>query len=306
MGGEPMATADRYVVLEDRGLLGVDGEDVRAFLQGLVSNDVRRVAADCAVYAALLTPQGKYLHDFFIVESDGGLLLDCEAARLDDLKRRLGIYKLRAKVALADRSAAFVAAALIGDGALADLGLPAETPGAATRFAGGVAYVDPRLAAAGARAVLPRDGAAAALADAGFAAADRGDYDALRIRLGLADGSRDMEVEKAILLENGFDELHGVDWEKGCYMGQELTARTRYRGLIKKRLVPVAVDGPLPAPGTPVMFEGKEAGEIRSGVDGAALALMRLEYLDRAAASGQPFTAADARITARKPDWAGF
>jgi hypothetical protein len=145
-----------------------------------------------------------------------------------------------------------------------------------------------------------------ALETAGFAAADRGAYDALRIHLGLADGSRDMEVEKAILLENGFDELHGVDWDKGCYMGQELTARTRYRGLIKKRLVPVAVDGPLPAPGTPVMFEGKEAGEIRSGVEGAALALMRLEYLDRAAASGQPFTAADARITAHKPDWATF
>ena len=301
-----MATPERFVVLADRGLIGVDGADAREFLQGLVSNDVRRVAPDRAIHAAFLTPQGKYLHDFFIVDDNGGLLLDCEARRLDDLKRRLGSYKLRAKVALADRSEAFVVAALIGDGILATLGLPAETPGAAARFADGVAYVDPRLAAAGARAVLPRAGAAKALEDAGFAAADRGAYDALRIHLGLADGSRDMEVEKAILLENGFDELHGVDWDKGCYMGQELTARTRYRGLIKKRLVPVAVDGPLPATGTPVMFEGKEAGEIRSGVEGAALALMRLEYLDRAAASGQPFTAADARITATKPDWATF
>ncbi len=301
-----MASADRYVVLEDRGLIGIEGEDAREFLQGLISNDVRGVAPDRAIHAAFLTPQGKYLHDFFIIEDNGGLLLDCESRRLDDLKRRLGIYKLRAKVALANRSEAFVVAALIGDGALATLGLPGETPGAAARFADGVAYVDPRLAAAGARVVLPRDGAATALENAGFAAAERSDYDALRIRLGLADGSRDMEVEKAILLENGFDELHGVDWDKGCYMGQELTARTRYRGLIKKRLVPVTVDGPLPAPGTPVMFEDKQAGEIRSGVEGAALALMRLEYLDRAAASGQPFTAADARITATKPDWAAF
>ncbi len=301
-----MASADRYVVLEDRGLIGIEGEDAREFLQGLISNDVRGVAPDRAIHAAFLTPQGKYLHDFFIIEDNGGLLLDCESRRLDDLKRRLGIYKLRAKVALANRSEAFVVAALIGDGALATLGLPGETPGAAARFADGVAYVDPRLAAAGARVVLPRDGAATALENAGFAAAERSDYDALRIRLGLADGSRDMEVEKAILLENGFDELHGVDWDKGCYMGQELTARTRYRGLIKKRLVPVTVEGPLPAPGTPVMFEDKQAGEIRSGVEGAALALMRLEYLDRAAASGQPFTAADARITATKPDWAAF
>ena len=105
-----MTTPDRYVVLEDRGLIGVDGEDARECLQGLVSNDVRRVAADRAIHAAFLTPQGKYLHDFFIVDDDGGLLLDCEARRLDDLKRRLGIYKLRAKVALADRSEAFVVA----------------------------------------------------------------------------------------------------------------------------------------------------------------------------------------------------
>ncbi|MGF1639884.1 MAG: YgfZ/GcvT domain-containing protein [Rhodospirillales bacterium] len=299
-------TTVRSILLEDRGVIGIDGVDAREFLQGLVSNDVRKVTVDRAVHAALLSPQGKYLHDFFIVAVEGGLLVDCEAGRLDDLRRRLAVYKLRAKVVLADRSDAFAVAAVFGDGALAALGLPADTPGAAVPFAGGVAYVDPRLAAIGARLLLPRDGAAAGLAATGFAAGDRAAYDTLRIGLGLADGSRDMEVERAILLENGFDELHGVDWDKGCYMGQELTARTRYRGLVRKRLVPVAVDGPLPPPGTPVLLDGKETGEVRSGVDGAALALIRLEALERAAASGAPLTAAGARLTPRKPDWAKF
>ena len=102
-------------------------------------------------------------------------------------------------------------------------------------------------------------------------------YDALRLSLGVPDGSRDLPVEKALLLESGFDELHGVDWDKGCYMGQELTARTKYRGLVKRRLFPVRVDGPLPAPGTAIQRNGQEVGEIRSGSGDRALAMLRLD-----------------------------
>jgi tRNA-modifying protein YgfZ len=120
------------------------------------------------------------------------------------------------------------------------------------------------------------------------------------------DGSRDLPVEKAILLEAGFDELNGVDWQKGCYIGQELTARTKYRGLIKKRLMPVRVAGALPPPGTPVMLDGQDAGELRSGQDGIALALLRLEAVAAAAASGEALHAGDARLTPLRPDWARF
>ena len=130
-------------------------------------------------------------------------------------------------------------------------------------------------------------------------------YDRLRVALGVPDGSRDLKVEKAILLENGFDELNGIDWDKGCYMGQELTARTRYRGLVRKRLMPVEIDGPAPDAGTPVMLGDKEAGEIVSTTDGLALAMLRLEYLDPPPAPGA-FTAGTARVTPRKPDWAKF
>ena len=299
----PVMTQASYSVLKDRGLLSLAGGDACVFLQGLVSNDVDKIGPARAVHAAFLTPQGKYLHDFFILQIDGALLLDCEGGRLDDLKRRLSLYKLRADVALSERTADFAVAALFGEGAVEKAGLT-PAAGSAAPFLAGVAYVDPRLAAAGGRAVVPAEGAARALEAAGLAAAGREDYDAWRLGLGLPDGSRDMTVEKALLLENGFNEMGSVDWDKGCYLGQELTARTNYRGLLKKRLVPVAVEGPLPEPQTPLLLDGEEAGEMKSGRGDRGLALIRIEHLEKAAASGLGFTAAGARLTAKEPAWA--
>jgi len=292
-----------YARLENRGLLAVGGGDARTFLQGLVSNDVNRVAAGRAVYAAFLTAQGRYLHDFFISEAAGGLLLECEAARAADLERRLKLYRLRSRVAIEDRSAAFAVFAVFGDGAAEAFSLPDEA-GRAAPLAGGVAYVDPRLAAAGARVVLPA-GSGAPLAEAGCAPAPFAAFDAHRIALGLADGSRDLVPEKTLLLEAGFDELNGVDWQKGCYLGQELTARTKYRGLVKRRLVPVVIDGPAPAAGTPITKDGREVGEMRSTVAGMGLAFLRLEALAEPLTEG-PLTAGDARLVPKKPAWAAL
>jgi folate-binding protein YgfZ len=294
-----------YVLLEDRGFLAVKGDDARSFLQGLVSNNVDKVDARTAIHAAFLTPQGKYLHDFFMVEHAGGLLLDCEAARAPDLMRRLRLDTLRATVTVENAGADFAAAAVFGEGAAEAVGLAAEA-GRAGAFAGGVAYVDPRLAAAGVRLVLARAGAAARLDDCAIAPGEPGDYDRMRLRLGLPDGSNDLPVDKAILLENGFEELNGVDFEKGCYLGQEVTARTKYRGLVRKRLMPVDIDGAAPPVGTPVMLEGREAGEMRSSHGAAGLALMRLESVEAAARDGAPLIAGEATVTPRKPDWAAF
>ncbi len=285
-----------YVELGERGVLAVSGPDTRTFLQGLVSNDVQRVSPARAVYAALLTAQGRYLHDFFIAEIAGALCLDCEAARRDDLLRRLKMYKLRSKVTLEDATQRFAVAAMPGVEALAPLNLAAE-PGAAKETAGGTVFADPRLAAMGARAILPRESISLTLSGAGFSPGILSDYEALRLTLGLPDGSRDLVVEKSLLLENGFDELNGVDWKKGCYVGQELTARTKYRGLVKKRLLPVRIDGPLPAPGTEVKAGGDEAGEMRSGTGGLGLALLRLEQIDK------ELTAGAAKVKPAKPDW---
>lgn len=294
-----------YAILEDRGVIAVTGEDRAAFLQGLVSNDLRRVAEDRAVYALFLTPQGKFLHDFRIAESDGALLLDPETERREEFLRRLKMYKLRSRITLEDRAGSLLAVALFGGDALARLGLP-EDAGAAVPFAGGVAFTDPRLPALGARAFLPRDGAAAALESVGFVPRSAEDYDRLRLSLGVPEGSRDLTPDKALPLENDLDDLNAISWDKGCYMGQELTARTKYRALIKKKLFPVTLDGPLPAPGTPVTLEGKEIGEIRSGRGSSALALLRLEDLTRARQDGLALTAGEATVTPAKPVWASF
>ena len=283
---------------QDRGLIRIEGADARPFLQGIVSNDVNKVSPARAVYAALLTPQGKYLHDFFIAEMGGALMIDCETARRDDLLRRLSRFKLRSKVTLAPAPDGVAVALIYGGGALAALGLGGER-GAGKLFGGGIAYADPRLAEIGARAILPAEAGRAALAAAGIAPGEPGDYERARIDLGLPDGSRDLEIEKSILLESGFDELAGVDWDKGCYMGQELTARTHYRALIKKRLVPVRIEGPAPAPGTPILAGEHEVGVMRSAAGGAGLALLKIEAL-----SGAPeLRAGEARIAPRKPFW---
>ena len=290
-----------YAELPARGLLEVAGEDRVAFLQGLVTNDVTKATEERAIYAALLTAQGRYLFDFFILALGDALYLDTEAARLGDLQRRLSLYKLRSKVTLADASSRFAVA--VGFGAKIENTLGLASEGAAKAFGGGLAYRDPRLAALGLRFALPRATGFAALDEAGFARADEAAYDRHRLAFGVPDGSRDLPVEKALLLESGFDELNGIDWQKGCYMGQELTARTKYRALVKKRLLPVSVEGPLPAPGTPVMRDGTEAGEIHSGRDGQALALLRLDALDEADANA-PLTAGAARLKPEKPLWA--
>jgi folate-binding protein YgfZ len=287
----------RFALLEDRGILAVSGADCRVFLQGLVSNDVEKVTPGQTRYAALLTPQGRYLQDFMMIESAGAIWLETEAARLGDLKRRLSIYRLRAKAAL-DEQPELAVAAVFGDGTHSAMRL-SEQPGAARSFASGVAFVDPRLAALGVRCILPCTELRAALQGAGFAEASFAAYDSLRLGLGIPDGDRDLVREKSILLEAGFDELNGVDWEKGCYIGQELTARTKYRGLIKKRLLPVEIDGPAPAPGTIVTVDGREVGEMRSAREGRGLALLRIE----AVTEGKQLKAGRATLVASRPGW---
>ncbi|MFZ2008329.1 MAG: folate-binding protein [Stellaceae bacterium] len=283
-------TGARFVVLEDRGVLAIGGPDRASFLQGLVSNDTAKISAERAIYAALLTAQGKYLHDFMLVEIGETIWLDGEAARLADLKRRLTMYRLRAKVTIEERSNLAVAAVYGG-------GAPGE-PGAAEKLGDGVVFVDPRLAALGARAMLPREQIGTVLRDRGAAPGDFAEYDRLRLGLGVPDGSRDLVLDKSILLESGFDELRGVDWDKGCYIGQELTARTKYRGLIKKRLFPVRIDGPAPEPGAIVTLDGRDAGEMRSSRDGAGLALLRLEAVGKG-----ELTAGDTTIVPLTPEW---
>ncbi|MBV8402391.1 MAG: folate-binding protein YgfZ, partial [Acetobacteraceae bacterium] len=251
----------RLAKLPARGVLEISGADRISFLQGLVSNDVQDSGPNRAVWAALLTPQGKWLADFFILADSERLLLDCERAQVAMLLQRLSRFRLRSKVELRDASDSLQVYAAWGG-----------APGS-----GRLAAPDPRLPEAGWRV----------LADTALpCSATEEDWDQHRLALGLPDGSRDLESEKTVLLEAGFDELHGVSWTKGCYMGQELTARTKYRGLVKRRLVPVEVRGPLPASGSPVFRNNSEVGAMRSGRGGHGLAQLRLEVLEESLTCG--------------------
>jgi folate-binding protein YgfZ len=272
-----------------RSVIAVGGPDRVEFLQGLISNDTTKVAPGRAIWAALLTPQGRFLNDMFV--ADGGndtLLLETERAHAPALARKLSLYKLRSKVTVEDRGVAMEVAVVFGPDAAKIL--PVE---------GATAFPDSRLADLGVRVLAPVGQAATLLAARGFAAAPLEAYDALRLERGVPDGSRDLVVEKALLLENGFDELNGVDWQKGCYMGQELTARTKYRALIRKRLFPVRIEGALPAPGTSIYKDGQEVGELRSGSGQRALAMLRLD----AVTAGQKLTAGEVGVLPEIPAW---
>jgi tRNA-modifying protein YgfZ len=260
----------KIAALPARAVIAITGEDRVDFLQGLVSNDVGTAAPGHAVWAALLTPQGKWLADFFILSDGERLLLDCERAQLPMVQQRLTRYRLRSRVALNDADL-LVYAAWDGEPEVA-----------------GIAARDPRLPEAGWRVLT---------ADPILANASEEDWDLYRLGLGLPDGSRDLESEKSILLEAGFDELNGVSWTKGCYMGQELTARTKYRGLVKRRLVPVRIDGELPPPGAPLLRDGREVGTMRSSRGGLGMAVVRLEALEHALTSDQTI------VTPLLPDW---
>ena len=278
-----------FSLLPHRSVISVAGADRVEFLQGLISNDTRKVAPGCAIWAALLTPQGRFLNDMFVVDVGGDtFFLETERERAPALAKKLKMYTLRSKVTVEDLGASQEVAAVFGDEASKALGI------------GTASFIDPRLETLGMRVIAPTGQAAALLSARGFDEAPLSTYDALRLPLGVPDGSRDLQVEKALLLENGFDELNGVDWKKGCYMGQELTARTKYRALIKKRLFPVRVEGVLPAPGTPVHRDGEEVGELRSGTGDRALAMLRL---DAARGNGSVLTAGDARIVPETPPW---
>jgi folate-binding protein YgfZ len=209
-----------YAFLQNRAVISLSGDDSVDFLQGLISNDARRLLEDKPVYAALLSPQGRFLHDFFLVPVQGKILIDVQADRAKDLFSRLKLYRLRSKVEIMMDEQFLVAALWEGE---LDLPLPLD----------GKIYQDPRLLEMGYRFV----GTQAALKELAsqnkYSLAEEGGYENFRLSMAVPD-TKDMIVEKSLLLECGFEELHGVDFSKGCYVGQEVTARSKFRGQVRK------------------------------------------------------------------------
>jgi len=263
------------VHLKDRAVVALDGAEARGFLQGLITNDLDRLAPGQGLYAALLTPQGKILFDFLIAEGDGAVLLDCAAGTAEALVKRLTMYRLRAKIGIAIRPQLAVYAGLSSR--------PAERA---------VTFADPRLAALGPRSI----GAVAEMPDFLEGPAP---YHAARLALGVPEGN-DFGSGEIFALDAGLEELNGVAFDKGCYVGQELTARMKHRGTAKKRILTVRADRALPPAGEKLMAGEFEVGEILSAYGLEGFVLVRLDRLEQAKAS---LTIANMPVTVTTPEW---
>ncbi|TAJ72298.1 MAG: folate-binding protein [Phenylobacterium sp.] len=254
--------------LPSRSLIALGGPDWRSFLQGLITQDVETLAPGEARFGALLTPQGRLLFDLFVVGRAEGAWLDVEAQHRDAILQRLGLYRLRAKVELA------------ADETPVNILFDGEAPD-------GAGWVrDPRLPELGWRGY-----------GAFEANAQEADREAQKLRLGVP-GPRDWGADKTYPIEANFDLLNGIDFKKGCFVGQETTSRMKRRGVIKNRMLPLVFEGPAPAYGTEVLNGELRAGEVLSGGDGRAIALVRL---DRALGAALTVDGRAARV--ETPGW---
>ncbi len=262
-----MTTQPKIAALTSRALIALGGEDWRSFLQGLITQDVETLAPGEVRFGALLTPQGRLLYDLFVVGRQDGAWLDVAREQREALILRLTMYRLRAKVTIAADEAPVFAAWDADPG-------PEWRP-------------DPRLPALGWRGYD-----IAVTADEGEPA-----YDAHRLALGVP-GPADWGVEKTYPIEANFDLLHGIDFKKGCFVGQETTSRMKRRGQIKNRMLPLAFDGAPPPAGAELLLNGeRRAGEILSGQPGRAIALVRLDRLEG------DLAAEGIAVRAETPDW---
>ena len=283
-------------ILADRGIVSVTGPDAGKLLGGLITNEMSVLDAAPALYAALLAPQGKILFDFLVVKTADGFLLDTVRERAGDLAKRLTMYKLRATVEIRDASADFVVGAVWGGApALAD-----AAPGVEV-------YADPRLAALGHRVIAPAGTTGADLATAlGGTEATAEAYHAHRIGLGVPEGGRDFAFGDTFPHEALLDQLNGVSFTKGCFVGQEVVSRMQHRTTVRKRVVAVVADAALPAEPAPISVGTAEIGRLGSVAGARALALLRIDRVAEAQRDGVPLTVAGRTVRAEVPAFATF
>src|SRR6476619_6243836 len=285
----------QVALLPDRGVVKVAGDDARGFLNGLVTNDMAKVAPGKPRFAALLTPQGKIIIDFIVAEAPindgGGFFLDCPRALASALVEKLNFYKLRAKVICEDLSEV--------------LGVIAVWDGIADSEYG-LSYPDPRLPALGSRVMVPPHLAAAAAADLGASFTNADDYEIHRIGLGVPRGGLDFVYGDTFPHEADMDQLNGVDFDKGCYVGQEVVSRVEHRASARNRVVPIVYDEFAPSSGLPIMAGEKHVGTLGSTAKGRGLALMRLDRIADALAANTTLEAGGVAVRALKPSWAKF
>jgi folate-binding protein YgfZ len=277
--------------LPDRGVVKVSGEDARNFLNGLVTTDLTELKPGFGRFGALLTPQGKITTDFLITEAPaghgGGFLLDAPRALAQALAAKLGFYKLRAKVAVENLTEN------LGVLAVWD-GEPATKPD--------LAFADPRLPALGWRILVPEELKQKVADVIGADLVDAAAYEAHRIAAGVPRGGLDFTYGDAFPHETNMDRLHGVDFDKGCYVGQEVVSRMQHRGTARTRTVKVILEGPSPEVGATILAGDKPVGTIGSTSGQNGLALVRTDRVVDALDAGLPLTAGGLGIRLAEPD----
>ncbi len=285
-----------FCTLNYRSVIEITGSDAQDFLQGLITNNISAVNPGKAAYAALLTPQGKILFDFFVNQPQPGTYwLECSRQQAADLAKRLTFYKLRADVTITALSDDHKVTCLWGEGANDLL----EDKQAGTVL-GGYGYVDPRTAKAGLRIIATTD----VSPNAGNMV-DESAYTAHRVHLGLADSDDDIGSSQRFVHECNLDMTNGVDFSKGCYVGQEVVSRMHHKQAARKRILPISSSLPL-ATGTAITAQDKPIGEVLTVTDTGALAALRLDKADAAIEAGEAITVDGTAITLIKPDWATF
>ncbi len=298
-----MTESIKAVVLPDRKIVAISGTDRVKFLQGLMTNDIRRLAPDRALYTGFLTGQGKLLYDAIVMQDGDRILIDIATTFVEDFVKRLSAFKLREAVEIGETAPALAVAAVWGTGATARLELDSAEGAVGDGPLAEVqrAFVDPRIAALGARLVYSADfPIEAKLARIGFASVTPADYAEHRLALGIGD-TAEIGGEVCYPLEVNFEMLHGVDFKKGCYVGQELTARMKLKSELRKRILPVSGSAPLPSAGTPVTADGTALGPLIAASGTRGLALLRLDRL--ACAKEDAVRAQDVQLSIHWPSW---
>ena len=280
-------------ILEDRGAVSVTGPDAEKLLGGLITNEMAVLDTAPAIYAGLLSPQGKILFDFFVVRAGEGYLLETARERAGDLAKRLSMYKLRADVSIRDVSGDYVIAAEIGG----DASVPLAEP------AGAIAFADPRLSALGVRLILPSP---AEIGEQFGARVPADAYHAHRIALGVPEGGKDFVFGDTFPHEALLDQLHGVSFTKGCFVGQEVVSRMQHRTVVRKRVVAVSAGGPLPAGPLPITIGEAEIGRLGSVAGARGLALLRIDRVAEAQRDGKPVTVDGIPLTVSVSAFATF
>lgn len=278
----------------DRGILKISGSDRLAFLQGLITNDVAQLAKDKSLYSLLLTSQGKHSFDFFLTAVGDECWIEADRTRLDELKKRLSLYKLRSNITI-DIDLEQHIFCLWGD-EVTDVFNLVNVLGQTQHTPLWHAYVDPRYKDLGIRMMVNTDHLNGLQQCEGVTIIEAEDYRYHRYGLGVPESNSELLVDKSIPLENGMDELNAISWNKGCYMGQELTSRTRYRGLVRKRLFPVTISGSVDLE-MPITADNVEVGQWRGICRDRGLALIRLEAIDK------PLMCGNTKISLNQPTW---